>query len=906
MFNIKLMNYLKRISGYLTFLSPRRRWAVYTLSFFIPLIVFVIISAALSIYPFGKNTFLISDMSNQYVSFLSYFRTLFGGTNDIFYTFSKNLGGDMTGLFSYYLFSPFNLITLLFSTDNLSFAVTAIIILKISACGLTFNYLISKCFGGGLRTIIFSTAYALIGYNIVYCFNIMWLDGVILLPLIILGIHKIFDNKTPLLYLFSLFAALVTNYYIGFMLCIFSAVYFIYRSVQVNKHSQLLKKIAAYASSSLVAVGLAAALLIPVFLSLRGGKASFSPELLTFTENFSFTDVFSKLFTNSFNWDQEVNGLPNIFCGIPVVILSIQYFFNKKVRLKEKVCSAGLVCVMLASFHINMLNLFWHGLNVPSWFPYRYSFVFSFILIILAYKNFQNIAEGISIRRIIYSGLVFLVGAIVIDNKNLEFLSIKYIYFDLFLAVCTCALLYAYIANSAVKNIGYDKGVHTFCRNKNLIIITALLAFFQIGDLSVNAYNSIHQLNDVFCEGYAYYSDYAKDTGSVIDSVKSKDTGVYRLEKTFNQSKNDPMLFDYKGLSHFSSTEKGFVKSFLGKLGFSNTGDWAYYNTGSTTAVDSLLGLKYLLTESATDKPYDILSTGDKISVYRNPYALPLAFTASWNAANADISTEYNMFETQNKIFKSLVVNSASDIFTPAQVTDVSLVNTSEEKLDDSTQYKRIDKTQESYVVYNIKATSTDELYGYLYAPSVQGAEIYVNDESLGKYFDTYRWDIFPLGHFQQDDNVTLKIKLLDDTIKIQGADFYYENIGALKDDYQQLSGGFCNLNEISSSHLKGTVNVPEGNRYLVLSIPYEDSWNIYVDGKQSKKSMVFGALMAVYVSPGYHTVELQYIPDGLYLGTAVSSISLLIILGYIAFLVVHIIKHKQVRETSVGKTTVM
>ena len=35
------------------------------------------------------------------------------------------------------------------------------------------------------------------------------------------------------------------------------------------------------------------------------------------------------------------------------------------------------------------LNLVWHGFSEPNWFPYRYSFIFSFLILYFGYKGYR-------------------------------------------------------------------------------------------------------------------------------------------------------------------------------------------------------------------------------------------------------------------------------------------------------------------------------------------------------------------------------------------------------------------------------------------------------------------------------------------------------------------------------------
>ena len=183
---------------------------IYTSAFFIPLVLVLIACAFNKVFPFGDNSLLISDCDGQYVDYLAYYKTLFKSNNNLFYTFSKSLGGDMVGLSAYYLLSPINLILLLFKNEYLPIAILIIVLVKIGLCGLSFNFLLNNAYGYNISSIIFSTSYALMAYNAAYFWDIMWIDGVILLPIIIYGIDKIFYQSNKLIYIMSLSLALIT------------------------------------------------------------------------------------------------------------------------------------------------------------------------------------------------------------------------------------------------------------------------------------------------------------------------------------------------------------------------------------------------------------------------------------------------------------------------------------------------------------------------------------------------------------------------------------------------------------------------------------------------------------------------------------------------------------------------
>jgi len=203
-----------------------KRGLLLSCSFLLPIFIMLFICCRLDVFPFGDRSLAVWDANAQYMDFLAYLKSILTGRSDLFYTFSKTLGGDIIGFFAYYLMSPFHLVVLFLSEAALPLAFAIIYILKISACSLTFQIYLNQRFGARWYSILFSVSYAFIGYNCVYGFNIMWLDAVMTLPLIILGLDRLVSHKKWLLYTLALAYGLITNYYIGFMLCITSVLYY--------------------------------------------------------------------------------------------------------------------------------------------------------------------------------------------------------------------------------------------------------------------------------------------------------------------------------------------------------------------------------------------------------------------------------------------------------------------------------------------------------------------------------------------------------------------------------------------------------------------------------------------------------------------------------------------------------
>ena len=842
---------------------------IYLLSFFIPCILMLAICILRKVYPFGNNTLLIWDCNGQYIDYFAYFKSIFFDNNNLFYTFAKNMGGDMVGLSAYYLMSPLNLIFLLFSNENLPVALFLIIILKISLCGFTFNYYLNKIYSKNWKSLIFSTTYAFIGYNAAYFWDVMWLDGVILLPLVALGINKIIKKENPYLYLISLALSIIFNYYIGFMICLFSLIYFSYNLILLTDNKIKLKSFKTvflkYILFSLGSIGLASFWLIPTVFSLVGGKSSFE-NLLSFKANYKFIDIFTKFFTTTINIEQLGDGLPNIFCGMFIIMLVMLYFLNSKRTLKERIILGSVISIFLMCFHVNTFNLIWHGCNVPTCFPYRYSFIFSFILISIAYKEFIEFDFKEQKKSLIFNAIIFLSLSIIVFRNDYAFIDFKAIYLDVFIFILSLLILYVLFKYEKLK-----------------VLMLSLLILFQTVDLSLNMFYSIKRLQQGYSSKMSDYVDYISNVKPVIDKVKNDDTSFYRMEKTFQRVINDSMQFNYNGLTHFSSCEKTFVKSFVGNMGYHKGPNFSYYGAGATTLSDSFLGVKYLLSKEKINKPYKKIFEKNDISIYKNDLALPIAFCVENNNLNS-VTYENDIFKFQNSIFKSTLLNNYGDILSPVDVIDKSIENLNCEKNDKFFRYDKVDKSKDSFINYKLRVKNTDNNYAWVDIQWAHNSKIFVNDKYLDEYTSFFGPYAIHLGNFKPNDIISLKVKLSNDYLEIKDPYVYSENIEVLKSYCNKLQKQACNLEKISSSHLKGNVNASYDNQVLLFTIPYEKGWKVTVDGCPVKAFKIFDALTGIEISKGEHVVEMKYIPSGFIVGSIISFGTVILLVLYWLF----------------------
>ncbi len=263
------------------------------------------------------------------------------------------------------------------------------------------------------------------------------------------------------------------------------------------------------------------------------GRAQFSLKNITFEKNFEIQNIFSRFFTNQFNFEEIKNyAMPILFCGILTNILCILYFTNSKISIKEKILTLLVFAIFIASFYIKGVNLIWSLGNSPAWYKYRYTFCFIFIYIITAYRSFENIKQGTNYLKIILTTAVCEIIGILVIKLNLGVINENYIKYDLILTLIFGIMLLLYKANFKAK---------IAC------IIPIIIAVLSISNLIVNANANVKIIMDNASKNqYDQYKVLSSYFDSNIQSLSEKDNSIYRVETRDRLSTNDGINFGFK------------------------------------------------------------------------------------------------------------------------------------------------------------------------------------------------------------------------------------------------------------------------------------------------------------------------------------------------------------------------
>ncbi|MGL4849503.1 MAG: YfhO family protein [Clostridium sp.] len=845
--------------------SKRKKHIIYVLAFLIPVSILIVDYYFTGIFPFGDKTILYRDLQGQYVSYFSEFRNAILGNGGLLYSFTKGLGGNMIGILTYYLMSPFNIIVLLFPKDMITEAILLITILKIGTCGITFNYFLRYTFKENkYKSLIFSTAYSLIGFVVVYQSNIMWLDGVYLLPLVMVGINKIINNERKRMYVITLSLAIITNFYIGFMICIFSVLYFIYLIIykmyeEKKGGKYVLGRIRTFICCSIIS-GIASAItIIPTIYALQGGKSEFAFFKVKLGTEFSIMSFLSKFYVNRMNDDRVLNGLPSVYAGLFVAVLVFLFFLNRRIKMFEKVMAMAMFLILFLSLYINKVNYIWHGFNKPAGFPYRFTFIFSFFMIFIAYKSFKQV-KGINLINSGIVVLVFLLTTIFFYKRN-------YYHSPRYLMVISFILVVIYCIGLLLISKGIGENA--------VLIVIAIISFAELG---LNGYSTFSNLPYASRKNVEYY---LQNVGTVMNEIENTDKGFYRLEKNFYFNINDPMLLNYRGISHFSSVYKVSTRKFINGMGFLDNNVWTIYDSGSVLTANSLLNLKYVLSEEKTYIPgYKYVGESKGLYVYENQYYLDLGFMVNSKALGVNVIGNTNPFENQNELLQKM---SNTNLKSYYRVNDykIELNNVTQAKSGQRRVFTKKNNNKNASFTISFNAQNDYPMYLFLQSGERYQANIYVNGKLLTPY-SYYNYKVSGIGKFKEGERVKIKVELEDNRFVIDNNELYYLNLDNYSEIYNILKEQELNITSFSNRMLEGTVNVKNDNEVLYTTIPYNKGWKVYVNGKPHNYEEGLGAITTLKLNKGVYNIRVEFTPEGLYLGVSISAITIILCILYI------------------------
>lgn len=823
-------------------------------AFLVPFFIMLIICADEGFYPFGDNQIAVIDMYHQYVPFLAELQYKLQTGGSFLYSWNGGAGTNFISLLAYYAASPLNLILAVFPQSLLMEGVTLIVLVKVSLGGLCMViYLKGMYKREDCVTVAFATCYALCAYVVGYYWCLMWLDAVYLLPLCMLGLNRLLDKGDFKLYVITIALLLYTNYYIGGMVCIFILFYF--PVLYFIKKRDLgvkgcLKKIGKVVMCSFTGILLSAFLLVPTFASLQNTYYIDSEMPTTISFYRSLLDIFNNLMPQ-----MEVttrSGAPNIYCGLFCVMMFAFFLLCKQIAVRKKIASCIMLAFLVLSFNVNILDYIWHGFHFPNQIPFRYSFVFSFLLAGIAYEAFLYIRE-ITPKTIGTMAAIGTAYIVLVQKLYEEDMMVSFAYVSLL-------LLFLYSGFLALYRLDrYDK--------KLMKVLLLVIVIFEMVVNTSTAVNTVSHTSRI-----EYFTGY-EDITKLVQETRQEDTDFYRMEISSSETLNAPMLYNYPGTSQFSSTVNASVTNFMVAIGLEGGGPKNRYNYIVTNPVtDAILGTRYLLSRGealVNENTWELTGGSGDAAVYKNKYALSMGYMVEPAVLHTWDFEDGNPFDNLNEFVK-ISTGGEENVFTSIGMPEITGVGVTLGKYHNGyIDCSATGEVENAKVELDYTIQETQPIYVYIDTSYAESITAQRTDGTIA-YLPTDAPAIVSLGTMQAGDSVHL-------TIEYESKDGASINAYVCGLDekvwdaaYEKLADETMQVTDYSDTHVEGTINANEDG-VCVLSVPYEKGWTLKVDGQEKAVSLLGDAFIAVPLEAGEHHIELTYLPDGLSAGIALT-----------------------------------
>ena len=962
------------------------RWNYVALAFGLPMAMMLVLMFVTSALPFGEYAlYYYSDEFHQYFPFFKAFRKALLSGQSILWSWDVGLGMDYLGLISYYLASPLNLLSVLVPEAWVEEYFALLMPVKLSLASMFFALMLKKLYGkDDLSITLFGAFYGMCAWALGYQWNIMWLDTFALLPLVILGMVYLLRDKKFILYTVSLFLSIFANYYVGFFVCIFVFIlFFCYELCRFRGIGRFCSDLMRIGVFSLLAIGMTAVLELPTLAALQDTYSSIN----SFPEGFAVNIISGDAVTaakeawTAFKLAKEageanfslwwaaikasfpplldgmitisgqlgggkgltyVDGLPNLYSGVLPLAMAVLFLFGKNFRLRDKLCGVGLLLFFALSFLLRQLDYIWHGFHFTNQIPYRFSFLFSFITLMMGYQAFAQ-REKFQLWQVLFAGAT-CVAVLFADGKSRA--DSAYLLFNIaFLLLYLALVVYGsqdltneteetaettedsaemteadepdsdlYVTEEALDQ-PFAEELEAPKRSKlPPFPVRSQAAAMGIAVLMVLEL-IVHMVN--FATGYSISTyDYPKKNEAMqhalatIADLEEGNSLFYRTEVTHTQTLNDGALNGYYGISTFTSSANVKTTEFVEALGFSAKNNWNRYCFEEASPVANLfLNLKYMIERDnyAAPNRYFTNYPVDDIILMRNNYSLPLGFLAESAITEVDFS-ESSPIVLQNKLFKA-ATGLTSNIWIYLPTGDLTVSTKEGGDIDLGS------VNISGYTSFSTKSAGGTLIYtwdvskeGFLLLDMTLYAQknfvIRVNGSYL--YSETYSLPTtMAVCDVKPGDQVTMEITCKPNTssaVQVRAAVLNHE---LFEQGYDILNASTLQLTEFSTNYIAGMIRC-DRDGVLYTSIPQcgnkrtaettdedgnkipattaaEGNWVAYVDGQRADIVLVGDCMVALELSEGVHTVEFRYENKALTYGIFVSVASLAIFGGIIA-----------------------
>ncbi|WP_395389300.1 YfhO family protein [Fructilactobacillus frigidiflavus] len=836
----------------------------YLAAFLLPMLVVVVAFGLRGIAPFGANNLLVSDLATQYLPFFEFLRSQLVNHTFSLYSFMLSLGDNAIPIYTYYLMSPLNLLVVLVKAADVPVLMEAIIILKIGLIGLSMEWFLKvKYHRQDVMQIIASVTYGLCGFVAMYFYDFMWLEALMMLPLVTLGIERLFYKGKWGGYVIALFAMIVLNYYMGYMMCIYSVIYFVYLVLlnrprktgfwkYVSQHKQMTIK---YVTSSIIAAMLSGFMLIPTILGmLSTGKSSI--DLWTFFPKFRFLpSAFVSLGVGATNFVGRLDHEPSLFVGSLAAMGLLIFWLSKRTNRQSKWASFWLVGAIFFGMLISTTDTIWHMFQMPAGFPFREVYMLSFVMIIFGYQawlngSFKDNRIVVRAGAILASLIMLGYGSAIVEiiaSKRYHFHTPFYVanYWYIIPALCfvLATTLVIILANRFGKRVWWLM-LALVCLEMGTNMWMALGGTQEYGN-QAKFKQTFNQSAQIIKQQTAGQTEFGR--AKVNNQLYSDSFNII-----YNQY-NNSLLYDFFGVNSYTSSLNVNTHDALANLGLYSRNERRISANGSTPVTEQLLGINQQIT----------IGKDGSVKTTKNDDNTSLGYAVS----NQIKHVKYDktaVFDNLNT-FVQKESNAKTNYFVANQINDVA-----------------VEANQNDY---RYTVTMTPKISGIQYldlattSPN-QELNVTVDGKKLATDYRQLGSEIIELGHFAKGQQIKVSFTSNSRILEMEPlfAGFreaeFAKFVQATK-PYRLIVKNHEKL-KYQGNQFTGTITTTKARPQVVISIPYDKGWQITDNGKNVQPQKVLNGLTGIELAPGKHRLQFTYHTPGLKIGLGMTILGMI------------------------------
>ncbi|MDU7632465.1 MAG: YfhO family protein [Lachnospiraceae bacterium] len=803
------------------------------------------------------------DWISQHSVLPDYFRQQFYNTGQLFPEFAANIGGGQNIYnFAYYgLYSPVVLISYFLPFVKMSdYMMAAGVISLLAAVLLFYKWFLRR---GITSRLSFLTAllFLLSGPMIYHSYNqIMFVNYMPFLCLAFLGVDRCFEKQKAGLYTISVFLMILTSFYfsIGGMFAL--VLYVIYRYTEGKEKLGENIKILGFVSDGfrfllpmLTAVLMSAVLLVPTAMALAGGRegghkmelsALLIPEIPIFRVVYTpygigLTTLAITVLITGLTYRKLYEKFLHIACIAILTVPLFAYLLNGGLYIRDKVMIPflPLLCYLIATYLEKQKRReisFWAG-------------VLPFLLtIVLVYMGREQ-------------------------GKYSEYLG--WVLMDA-LAMLVCYLIF-------------------YWKKFDWVLIVVPIGFLALYGVV------LHKSADKMIEPAFYEEVTNKQIRTEMEELTEKENGFYRMEQSGTTSENATNLNRIWNMQQYVSSiysssynaayQKFRTETLLVEQPFRNV---LMQSVTENPIYQKLMGVKYILSKQEITGYQQEKKVGD-VTVYKNEEVLPIAYVTNQmisEKAYEDLAFPYS----QLAFLRFAVGKSVNDTVNPKEVLHSQAKETGAEIPMEDTQ--AIEKVEDGYhikskKIQNVKLKISEE---------AQKEEILFVQFELKNYKRSKDVSVWLAGvknklsartHIYYNGNTTftyavnLKAGQTEVNLGLGEGNYEIRNLRCYIGNTDESLKTLCQSEfrvdkaQTKGDRIVGSVDgVKDG--YLITSIPYDEHFEVKIDGKDVKYEKVNTAFLGVKMPDGTHEVEIVYHAPGLKMGKVLSVTGLLLLAG--------------------------